>query len=64
MQNKFVGSLREVRGAIIKVLNDGAHGDLALANKLSFEGQMVRHALAGLKKDGLVVSSRGSWRIA
>lgn len=64
MQNKFVGSLREVRGAIIRVLNEGAHGDLAIANKLSFEGQMIRHALTGLKKDGLVVSSKGSWRIA
>ena len=64
MQSKFVGSLREVRGAIIKVLNEGAHGDLAIANKLSFEGGMIRHALSGLKKDGLVVSSRGSWRIA
>lgn len=64
MQNKFVGSLREVRGAIIKILNDGAHGDLAIANKLSFEGHMIRQALAGLKKDGLVVSSKGSWRIA
>ncbi len=64
MQNKFVGSLREVRGAIIKILNDGAHGDLAIANKLSFEGHMIRQALTGLKKDGLVVSNRGSWRIA
>jgi A/G-specific adenine glycosylase len=64
MQNKFVGSLREVRGAIIKILNDGAHGDLAIANKLSFEGHMIRQALTGLKKDGLVVSSKGSWRIA
>ncbi len=64
MQTKFVGSLREVRGAIIKALHDGAHGDLALANKLSFEGQMIRHALTGLKKDGLVVSQKGSWRIA
>ena len=64
MQTKFAGSLREVRGAIIKVLNDGAHGDLAIANKLSFEGQMIRHALTGLKKDGLVVSNKGSWRIA
>ncbi len=64
MQTKFVGSLREVRGAIIKVLHDGAHGDLALANKLSFEGQMIRHALTGLKKDGLVVSQKGSWMIA
>lgn len=64
MQSKFVGSIREVRGAIIKVLNEGAHGDLAIANKLSFEGRMIRHALTGLKKDGLVVSQKGSWRIA
>lgn len=64
MQSKFSGSLREVRGAIIKMLNEGAHGDLALARKLSFEERFIRQALSGLKKDGLVVSSRGSWRIA
>ncbi len=64
MQSKFIGSLREIRGAVIKVLNDGAHGDLALARKLSFEEHMIRQALSGLKKDGLVVGSKGSWRIA
>jgi A/G-specific adenine glycosylase len=42
MQNKFIGSLREVRGAIIKILSDGAHGDLAIAHKLSFEEHMIR----------------------
>ncbi len=64
MQTKFSGSLREVRGAVLKVLNTGAHGDLAIAQKLSFEERMIRQALTGLKKDGLVVSHRGSWRIA
>jgi A/G-specific adenine glycosylase len=64
MQSKFIGSLREIRGAIIRVLGTGAHGDLALAHKLSFEEHRVREALMALKKDGLVVSHKGSWRIA
>lgn len=64
MQSKFVGSLREARGAIIRVLNTGAHGDLAISQKLAFDERRVREALTALKRDGLVVSNRGSWRIA
>ncbi len=64
MQTKFIGSLRQVRGAVIRALSEGAHGDLALAHKLSFEEHMIRQALTDLKKDGLVASSKGSWRIA
>lgn len=65
MQSKFVGSLREVRGAIMKMLNtEGAHGDLAIARKLEFEERFIRQALAGLKKDGLITGRKGSWQVA
>ncbi|MBI5644864.1 A/G-specific adenine glycosylase [Candidatus Kaiserbacteria bacterium] len=64
MQSKFEGSLRQVRGAVLKVLNAGSHGDLAISQKLSFDEKMVRDALAGLARDGLVTSEKGSWRIA
>jgi A/G-specific adenine glycosylase len=64
MQSKFAGSLRQVRGAIIKMLHEGAHGDLAIAQKLEFEERFIRQALAGLKRDGLVTSAKGSWQIA
>ncbi len=64
MQSKFIGSLREVRGAILKLLTTGAHGDLALAQKLHFDEKRIRDALNGLLRDGLVRSDKGSWRIA
>jgi A/G-specific adenine glycosylase len=63
-QSKFEGSLRQVRGQIIKMLGTGAHGDRALAQKLSFKESRVREALIGLARDGLVLAERGSWRIA
>lgn len=63
MQNKFEGSLRQVRGAILKVLTNGAHGDLALAKKLASDAMRIRHALTALAHDGLIVSEKGSWRI-
>ncbi len=64
VQSKFEGSSREVRGAILKLLNDGAHGDRALAQKLEFDEYRVREALRSLNKDGLVSVHRGSWKIA
>ncbi len=64
VQTKFEGSLRQVRGAILRILTTGAHGDLAISKKLSFDEKMVRDALSALARDGLVVGQRGSWRIA
>ncbi|HUO50207.1 MAG TPA: A/G-specific adenine glycosylase [Candidatus Paceibacterota bacterium] len=64
VQTKFHGSLRQIRGAILKVLTEGAHGDLAISKKLDFDDFYVRKALADLKKDGLITSEKGSWRIA
>ena len=64
VQSKFEGSLRQVRGAILKILTTGAHGDLAISRKLEFDEKRVRDALSGLARDGLVVGARGSWRIA
>ena len=64
VQMKFEGSLRQVRGAILKLLTQGPRGDLALAHELSYDAKKVREALSGLKRDGLVVPARGSWRIA
>lgn len=64
MQTKFKGSLRQVRGAILKLLNDGMYGDLALSKQLSYDAGRVREALFALAKDGLVVAEKGSWRLA
>jgi len=64
MQTPFDGSLRQVRGAVLKLLHMGSHGDLALAKKLSFEQSYIHKALEGLKKDGLVTNDRGVWQIS
>ena len=64
MQSKFEGSLRQVRGEILRLLGAGSYGDLALAKTLTHDERRVREALRGLMKDGLVVSEKGSWRIA
>ncbi len=64
VQTQFKGSLREVRGAILKLLTAGSHGDLAISQKLEFDEKRIRDALFGLAKDGLVVGKRGSWKIA
>ncbi len=64
MQSPFEGSLREVRGAILKLLTEGSFGDLAISKRLEFDGKRVRHALFALANDGLILSEKGSWRIA
>lgn len=64
VQTPFTGSLRQVRGEILQLLTGGSYGDLALSQKLSFNEKDMRAALRGLQKDGLVVSEKGSWRIA
>ncbi len=64
MQSQFEGSMRQVRGAILKILNAGPHGDIAISKKLSFEGSKVRKALTSLARDGLVRAQKGSWQIA
>lgn len=64
VQPKFKGSTRQVRGAIMRSLQSGPHGDLALTQHLQLDGKKIREALRTLVRDGLVVSSKGSWRIA
>lgn len=63
MQSSFDGSLRQVRGAVLKLLHTGSHGDLALAKKLSFAQSRIHKALESLRQDGLILSEKGSWRI-
>ncbi len=67
-QSKFEGSLRQVRGAILRELHSGQQtGDslyvLIRANK-HIRKIALEKALAGLERDGLVVKEKGKWRIA
>lgn len=55
-QSKFEGSLRQLRGEILRNLQAG--------KSFSTRGKAYRTALASLTKDGLVISKRGKWQIA
>jgi A/G-specific adenine glycosylase len=57
-QSKFKGSLREVRGAILRALHEGAH-----VQGLKFPKKKIESALASLARDGLIKHARGKWSI-
>lgn len=58
-QSRFKGSLREVRGAILRTLHNGP-------SSLPHVGVTISHmrkALEGLERDGLIRKEKGKWRI-
>lgn len=59
-QSKFEGSLRQIRGAILREL----HTAPSALKKLPFERKRVTDALAALARDGLIRKQKGKWRIA
>jgi A/G-specific adenine glycosylase len=59
-QSKFEGSLRQVRGAILRELNRGP----ASVITLPFEKERIDKALEGLERDGMIKKEKGKWRIA
>lgn len=59
-QSKFEGSLRQVRGEILRQLHGGPRNYFAVP----FESSRVKEALSTLEKDQLVVHEGGEWRIA
>ncbi len=63
-QSNFEGSLRQVRGAILRELHDRSMPERVLAARpcLAASGHLKK-ALAGLTRDGLIVQERGKWRI-
>jgi A/G-specific adenine glycosylase len=54
-QSRFEGSLRQVRGQILRELMKGEKGR---------KGKKWEEALASLARDGLIVKEKGKWRIA
>jgi len=58
-QSKFEGSLRQVRGAILRALHEGAP-----LKELPYEQARLKAALASLQKDGLLAKQGKGWRIA
>ena len=58
-QSKFEGSLRQVRGAVLRALHSGVR-----IEKLPFPKVRIRSALAGLARDGLIAKRKEKWAIA
>src|SRR3989344_2643446 len=73
-QSKFEGSLRQVRGAILRELHSGSKTALTLYSLIRANKRIAGKALEGLVRDGLIVkvrprriglgSKKGKWRIA
>jgi len=59
-QSKFEGSLRQVRGAILRALSGGE----SLLKVRLLSPEKFEQALAGLARDGLIKKERGKWGIA
>ncbi|MEK7092971.1 MAG: A/G-specific adenine glycosylase [Patescibacteria group bacterium] len=62
-QSKFEGSLRQIRGAILRALHSGPKAEKTLNLPRSDLGKSKK-ALAGLARDGLIVKEKGKWRAA
>lgn len=63
-QSAFEGSLRQVRGAVLKHLIAGAATSEEIARRAGCAKASVAIALSGLQRDGLVEVRRLSWRLA
>ena len=58
-QSKFEGSLRQVRGAILREMHKGEFS----LKLLPFEKPRIESALASLARDGLICMKRGRWQV-
>ena len=63
-QTRFEGSLRQVRGGILRALHDSPKSERQLKKILRSDLKKLRAGLAGLAKDGLMVKQKGKWQIA
>ncbi|HWA64417.1 MAG TPA: A/G-specific adenine glycosylase [Candidatus Paceibacterota bacterium] len=63
-QSRFEGSFRQVRGEILRFLNQTASSTARIAVGTSREPAVVAKALAILEKEGFIVRSRHLWKLA
>lgn len=61
-QSKFEGSLRQVRGAILRALHSGLKTERKLM--MEIRSPSLRNALQGLACDGLIKKEKGKWSVA
>lgn len=63
-QSRFEGSLRQIRGAILRELYTGDIPDKRIYSLIRANKRIVYEALKSLTRDGLIVEEKGKWRIA
>ena len=63
-QSKFEGSVRQLRGVVLRDLRHGPLSHVALRRRLEASPLYTAKALEGLAKDGLIKKEKGNWRIA
>ena len=63
-QAPFNGSLREARGAVLKVLVGGSASLGDLADTTGIDEARIDDALAALHREGMIQSSHGTWSLA
>jgi A/G-specific adenine glycosylase len=62
-QSKFEGSLRQVRGTLLKELAQGPLTVATMVKKFPYTKERISDALLGLGKDGLVERKGSRWQI-
>jgi len=62
-QSPFKGSMREVRGKVLRKLLERSGDISTLAHELGEPSIRVRDALNSLEKDGIIISDHGVWRV-
>lgn len=63
-QSKFEGSVRQIRGLILRQLSRKPSRQPARRRLAGCRRSQVREALVGLERDGLIKKQKGKWRIA
>ncbi|MBL4644330.1 MAG: A/G-specific adenine glycosylase [Candidatus Pacebacteria bacterium] len=62
-QSKFRGSLREVRGDVLKILLNGNRTVKDLVKESGFTSEKIEEALGGLCSDGLTQKTKRGWGV-
>jgi A/G-specific adenine glycosylase len=63
-QSAFEGSIRQLRGKIIKALLKGARSELMLGRYISGHSARMASVLNAMLKEGLIAKKGSTWRIA
>ena len=63
-QSKFEGSLRQVRGTILRVLGDVRKTTKQMHSLVLANRELINEALHGLMRDGLIEKRDGKWSIS